>query len=86
MEYTKGFIHNGIFHADDVFCAAFLRVLCPEIRIIRGSCVPMDYDGIVFDFGMGEFDHHQRENECRPDGTPYAAGCSGQWGGKQSAV
>lgn len=73
FHYKKGFTHNGLFHADDVFSAAFLRLLRPEIEFERGSSVPADFDGIVFDIGVGEFDHHQSDNASRPDGTPYAA-------------
>ena len=37
----EGFTHGGIvFHADDVFSAAFLRILNPEIEIHRGIQSP----------------------------------------------
>ena len=71
----KGITHGSIFHADDVFSAALLRKLFPEITFERVIKVPEEIDDetIVFDIGMGEFDHHQKDNEVRPDGTPYAA-------------
>lgn len=71
--YKKGFTHGGVFHADDVFSAAFLKMLNPDIVIERGFTVPEEYDGIVFDIGFGEFDHHQAEKELRPNGLPYAS-------------
>ena len=69
----KGFTHNGMFHADDVCSAALLRILFPGIQIERGSEVPENYNGIVFDIGCGKYDHHQNFNERRENGAPYAA-------------
>lgn len=69
----KGFTHGGKFHSDDVFATAFLRILNPEIEIERGFEVPQDFDGIVYDIGRGEFDHHQQDKEYRENGCPYAA-------------
>lgn len=71
--FKKGFTHGGVFHADDVFSSALLRILNPSIVIERGFKVPENYDGIVFDIGLGEFDHHQADNEVRENGVPYAS-------------
>lgn len=65
--------HAGKFHADDVFGAAFLKIINPNLKIIRSNIVPDDFDGLVFDIGMGEFDHHMANNETRNNGQPYAA-------------
>ena len=70
---AKAFTHSGNFHADDVMSSAFLKLVNPSIIIERGFSVPKDYDGIVFDIGLGEFDHHQVDNEIRENGIPYAA-------------
>ena len=70
---AKGFTHGGKFHADDVFSAALLRYLRPDIQITRGFVVPDDFDGIVFDIGGGMFDHHGPDRETRRNGVPYAA-------------
>ena len=70
---ASAFTHSGKFHADDVFSAALLLYLNPEITIIRGNKVPDDYEGIVFDIGRGEFDHHQKDSRIRENGIPYAA-------------
>jgi len=72
-DLKKGFTHGGGFHADDVFSSAFLKILNPEIEIYRGNTVPHDFDGIVYDIGMGKYDHHQKEKEYRENGIPYAA-------------
>lgn len=69
----KGFTHGGKFHSDDVFATAFLRILNPMIEVQRGFQVPEDFDGIVYDIGRGEFDHHQAEKKYRENGCPYAA-------------
>ena len=65
--------HAGQFHADDVFSAAFLTILNPDLEIIRSLTIPDNFEGIVFDIGLGEFDHHQNDNELRDNGIPYAA-------------
>lgn len=65
--------HAGKFHADDVFGAAFLKIINPSLNIIRSNGVPNDFDGLVFDIGMGKFDHHMKDNETRENGKPYAA-------------
>ena len=67
------FTHSGKFHADDVFSAALLLYLNPEIMITRGNRVPEDFDGIVFDIGRGQYDHHQKDSRIRENGIPYAA-------------
>lgn len=69
----KAFTHAGRFHADDVFSAALLTMIYPDIKIERGFQVPENYDGIVFDIGFGEFDHHQTDGRVRENGIPYAA-------------
>lgn len=69
----KGFTHGGKFHSDDVFATALLRILNPQIQIERGFEVPEGFDGIVYDIGRGEFDHHQKDKECRGNGSAYAA-------------
>lgn len=65
--------HNGRFHADDVFSAALLEILNPEIHISRVSTVPERFNGIVFDLANGAFDHHNFRKKCRENGVPYAA-------------
>lgn len=73
IDIEKGFTHSGKFHADDVFSAALLTILNPDIKIERGFQVPEDFDGIVFDIGFGEFDHHQQDRAVRDNKIPYAA-------------
>lgn len=70
---NEAITHAGEFHADDVFSAALLRLLNPDINIKRVFAVPENFTGIVFDIGYGEFDHHQKDNECRKNGIPYAS-------------
>ena len=70
---NKGFTHGGIFHADDVFTTALLKILNDDFTWERGFVVPEDFDGIVYDIGFGEFDHHQADARVRENGVPYAA-------------
>ena len=70
---SKAYTHGGKFHADDVFSAALLLYINPEIVISRGNKVPEDFDGIVFDIGRGRYDHHQKDSRVRENGVPYAA-------------
>ena len=65
--------HAGKFHADDVFGAAFLKIINSDIKIIRSNIVPDDFDGLVFDIGMGRFDHHMADKIVRENGISYAA-------------
>ena len=70
---ASAFTHSGKFHADDVFSAALLLYLNPEITIARGNIVPENYEGLVFDIGRGQYDHHQKDSRIRDNGVPYAA-------------
>ena len=65
--------HAGRFHADDVFSAALLRQVWPDLEIRRVFEVPEDFDGLAFDIGGGAFDHHGPDRACRENGMPYAA-------------
>ena len=73
LEGSYAFTHNGTFHADDVLAASLLRLLKPELKIVRGNVVPNDFPGIVFDIGSGRYDHHQADAKVRPSGVKYAA-------------
>lgn len=68
-----GYTHGASFHSDDVFSAAFLQIINPDIIIKRVLDVNGCDDGIIFDIGMGEFDHHMKDNEVRENGVPYAS-------------
>lgn len=65
--------HNGMFHADDVFSAALLKIRFPRIEIKRVARVPEGYCGLAFDIGGKEYDHHQKNSEIRSNGIPYAS-------------
>ena len=65
--------HAGRFHADDVFSAALLKIVKPEVKVKRVMHVPEDFDGIAFNIGGGRYDHHQKGAEVRESGYAYAA-------------
>ena len=75
INYTTALTHGGVFHADDVFSSALLRILNPEIKISRVYKAPEEVsaDTIVFDIGFGRYDHHQKDAEIRNNGIKYAA-------------
>ena len=73
QQNATAFTHSGKFHADDVFSAALLLYLNPEITITRGNRVSDDFEGIVFDIGRGRYDHHQKDSRVRENGIAYAA-------------
>ena len=71
-----GFTHSGTFHADDVFSTALLRIINPHIKINRISDITEikeKNDYIIYDIGLGAFDHHQINKRTRKNGVPYAA-------------
>lgn len=83
IEYSEkpnfkiGITHSDKFHADDIFSTALLKLLCPDIKIIRKRRIEKklfsNKDIIIYDVGDGQFDHHSENKETRPDGTPYAS-------------
>ena len=76
------YTHSGGMHADDVLSTALINKVCDKEGIERpvvhrifdkNQAIEMGAENIVYDIGMGEFDHHQKDNEVRDDGTPYAS-------------
>ena len=62
-------VHAGIFHADDVCTYAFLKLINPDIGVIRTNKVSDEQlqmqergDCIVADISGGMFDHHTPES------------------------
>ncbi len=70
---NEAITHNGRFHTDDVFSAALLKILNPQIHIERKNSVPEGYSGLVFDLGDGQFDHHGTRSQFRENGVQYAS-------------
>lgn len=75
FDFKTAVTHSTIFHADDVFGVAMCSLIDPKIRVIRTlkpEEIPKEEGPmIVFDIGMGKYDHHQEDKALRPDGTPY---------------
>lgn len=67
---TRAYTHGGVFHADDVFSTAFLKMLNPGIKVVRTNKVTdemsADEYAIIFDIGGGVYDHHQADKAVRP--------------------
>lgn len=77
FKYTKAITHSTLFHSDDVFATALVKLLNPDIEVRRTLKPPTDVpeDTLIFDIGGGKYDHHTPETkEYREDGiTPYCA-------------
>lgn len=77
FNYKNGKTHGGIFHADEVFVTAAIRLLYDEsFKVSRVFNMPdtVSEDTFVFDIGGGAYDHHQPgRNGERYNGIPYAA-------------
>jgi len=73
--------HDGYFHTDEVIGIAILKMIYPDMELIR-SRNPEVYKkadirvdvGQVYNPESGDFDHHQKEfNLKRKNGNPYAS-------------
>lgn len=75
FKYTTGLTHAGVFHADDVFSTAFLKIINPDIIVNRVTRVPVviPNNTIIYDIGFGRYDHHQKDTESRSNGVKFAA-------------
>lgn len=77
FNYSHVVTHSTIFHADDVFGVAMCQLIKPDISIVRTvdagivDVAMADPRNLVFDIGLGKYDHHQEDKKLRPDGTPY---------------
>ncbi len=73
------FTHSGSFHADDVLSATLLcvaGVIDNPYRINRVNQPQEGCNGLCFDVGLGDFDHHQKVGAKFRDNDPnrkYAA-------------
>ena len=68
-QVKTAYTHAGVFHADDVFAAALLQIINPNIRINRVLSVTDiedSDDNLIFDIGLGNYDHHQKDKILRP--------------------
>ena len=68
--------HSGTFHVDDVISTIFLSKIFKEINLIRVPSMNNRSvnNKLVFDIGLGEFDHHQKNrNGKRENGIYYSS-------------
>jgi uncharacterized UPF0160 family protein len=77
----KASTHNGRFHADEIFALAVLKLVYPDLEIVRSrdenvyktADIIVDV-GHVYDPDNLIFDHHQRSFTLkRESGIPYAS-------------
>lgn len=68
--------HAGSFHADDIFATIFLEKVFQNIELYRTNEITSDMkieEKIVYDIGLGKFDHHQKEVKARENGIKYSS-------------
>lgn len=68
--------HSGKFHVDDVISTIFLGKLKKDVILIRVPTIKnINIENkIVYDIGLGEFDHHQKNrNGQRKNGIYYSS-------------
>ena len=71
--------HNSVFHADETMSTAILSNIYgqDEVKIVRTNRSDKYIDNpdtIIYDIGMGQYDHHQKGgNGVRDNNVPYAA-------------
>ena len=65
-------VHNGIFHADDVFCVALMQSIYSDLEIVRTRDEKkLEECDVVADVGNGKYDHHHVDKKKRENGIPY---------------
>lgn len=76
------YTHNGDIHASDVLSTALIELVCekegieiPKVHRISDVDLAnnMSVNNIVYDIGVGEFEHSQPGNETRETGAPYTS-------------
>ncbi|MFH1585603.1 MAG: MYG1 family protein [archaeon] len=73
--------HDGRFHKDEIFAVAILKIIYPNIKVIRSrdpeifSKADIRVDvGLKYNPKTNDFDHHQNEfNEKRENGVYYSS-------------
>ena len=68
--------HSGKFHVDDVMSTIFLSKIIEKVILLRVATIGNENlkNKIVYDIGLGEFDHHQKNrNGRRENGIYYSS-------------
>ena len=68
--------HSGRFHVDDVISTIFLSKIIDNVILLRAPTIGNKdvKNKIVYDIGLGEFDHHQKNrNGQRNNGIFYSS-------------
>lgn len=76
IEEANCVTHSGKFHVDDVISTVFISKIVDEVILIRIPNINNKdlTNKIVYDIGLGEFDHHQKNrNDKRENGIYYSS-------------
>jgi uncharacterized UPF0160 family protein len=74
-------VHSGSFHTDEVFAVAILKLIYPELKVVRTrdfeKLKKADFRvdvGWIYNHKTRDYDHHQKSfKEKRENGVPYAS-------------
>lgn len=73
IEEANAITHAGSFHADDIFSTIFLSKM-KDIYLYRTNNLEENIQGkIIYDIGLGEFDHHGVDAKIRENGIKYSS-------------
>ena len=76
IEEANCVTHSGKIHVDDVISTIFISKIVDEVILIRIPNINNKdlTNKIVYDIGLGEFDHHQKNrNGKRENGIYYSS-------------
>ncbi len=76
VEEANCITHSGKFHVDDVISTVFLSKIIDNVILVRVPTIANISlkDKIVYDIGLGKFDHHQKNwNGQRENGIYYSS-------------
>ena len=79
LEEAELVTHAGNFHADDVFSTMFLERLFGNISLIRLKEYQDNGTKIVYDIGLGAFDHHGKNNDKKRENGIHYCGFGLLW-------
>ncbi len=74
IEEANFITHNGGFHCDELFCTVILSELFNDFKLCRTRDINnCDNKAIMYDIGLGKFDHHQDNVSYRNNKVMYAS-------------
>ncbi len=75
IEDANCLTHAGTFHVDEIFATLLLEDVKKEIYLYRSNSNIEQYPKniLVYDIGLGKFDHHGKNPKLRKNDIPYSS-------------